>query len=133
MLTLANATGRITKQHADKWRGWVSQIFQGGMNRQIVIVSAFQPVTDTVQAGQITVAAQHYNLLTSSQDKLTMPSIAAFCRYFLIYLKECTSHGYDSVLVGDFIEVLGSDPDGPVKIMNKLSLIDLMSAKHSQT
>ncbi|KAI2495319.1 hypothetical protein MHU86_19218 [Fragilaria crotonensis] len=132
LLTLANATGRIIKQHSDKWGRWVSQVFQGGLNRQIVIVSAYQPVTDKVQAGQITVAAQHYNLLTSSQDKLTSPR-AAFCRDLLLYLKECASHGYQIVLVGDFNEVLGSEPDGLVKIMNALSLIDLMSGKHSQT
>jgi hypothetical protein len=57
MLTLAQTSGRITSDYTDKWGRWVSQTMQGGTNRKITIVSAYQVVTDVVHPGQITVAA----------------------------------------------------------------------------
>jgi hypothetical protein len=130
MLTLAHASGRITSHYTDKWGRWVSQTMQGGTNRKITIVSAYQVVTDVVHPGQITVAAQQHTLLIQTKDALHSPR-AAFRRDLIKYLKDCKQQGSEIILVGDFNEVIGSDPDGLVKIMNEASLINVMNAKHA--
>ena len=130
ILTIANATGRIAHQSSDKWGRWVSQTFQGGGGRRVTIISVYQVVSDVVHPGQITVAAQQHTLLLQTQDKLKSPR-AAFRRDLTGYLKECITQGSEIVLAGDFNEVIGSDPDGLVKIMQEANLVDAMTSKHA--
>ena len=131
ILTIANATGRIAHQSSDKWGRWVSQTFQGGGGRRVTIISVYQVVSDVVHPGQITVAAQQHTLLLQTQDKLKSPR-AAFRRDLTGYLKECITQGSEIVLAGDFNEVIGSDPDGLVKIMQEANLVDAMTSKHAR-
>ncbi|KAI2503122.1 hypothetical protein MHU86_11313 [Fragilaria crotonensis] len=132
ILTMANATGRIEHQTSDRWGRWVSQTFRGGSNKKITIVSAYQVVSDVVHPGQITVAAQQHTLLLQTQDILHSPR-AAFRRDLLLYLKTCISQGSDIVLTGDFNEVIGSDPDGLIRIMHEAQLVDVMNSRHEQS
>ena len=129
MITTGALTSRIKKQVRDKWGRWVCQEFQGKDTKQLVIMSAYQPIDKGSHTGKITVAAQHLSLLIQSQDECTKPR-EAFRRDLLLCVKEYQHAGFNILMTGDFNEVLGSDFDGMSKIANEAGLIDLM-AKHN--
>ena len=132
VLTVESLTGRICKQIRDKWGRWSGQEYlcQGG--KKLVVLSAYQPIVKGGCTGKITVAAQHLSLLLASQDKTTNPRVA-FRRDLISCLQAYHKQKYKILLVGDFNEVLGSDPDGISKIADSFNLVDLMASRHSST
>ena len=98
----------------------------------MVIVTAYQPVDKTDQAGKITVAAQHRSLLASQQDTLTNPR-TAFRRDLTRYLTTLYERNAMLLILGDFNEELGSDPDGISSIADTFGLLDVMATRHSST
>ena len=75
-------------------------------------------------------ASEQQSLLFQNQDATTNPR-TAFRRDLLEYLKTQLDKGHEILLVGDFNEPFGSDPDGMEKIAAEIQLIDLMSVRHS--
>ena len=130
LMTVGSLTGRVCKQVRDKWGRWTCQEFQGQAQRRLIIISAYQPIFKSSQVGKITVAAQHISLLMRTQDQVHNPRVA-FRRDLTACLKDYHSQGFDILLVGDFNEALGSDPDGMSKIAGDFDLVDLMSGRHS--
>lgn len=132
-LSVGAITGRVIKQVRDKWGRWVSQELQGCAERKLAIISAYQPVLNKSKTpGNITVVAQQKSLLLRGQDETVNPR-TAFRRDLSECLKKYQTDKVEVLLVGDFNEVLGSDPDGMVKISGEYNLIDLMSSRHSST
>jgi exonuclease III len=130
MISQGDITGRIIHQESDKWGRWVSQTFRGQAERSITIISAYQVVGKPTIPGCITAASQQQSLLLQSQDVTSNPR-TAFRRDLLQFLKSSIAKGRDILLVGDFNEPFGSDPDGMEKIAAELQLVDLMSSRHS--
>jgi NaMN:DMB phosphoribosyltransferase len=89
----------------------VSQTFQGAAGRRITIDSAYQVVSDVVVRGTTTAAAQQQSLLIQRNDAIQAPG-KAFRRDLAGYLQECKSAGDEIMLLGDFNEVMGEDPEG---------------------
>ena len=129
MVAAGNVTGRIQSQQSDSLGRWVSQTFQGASGRRITIVSAYQVVSDVVVPGTTTAAAQQQSLLIQRNDPIQAPR-KAFRRDLARYLQECKSAGDEIMLLGDFNEVMGDDPDGMTFIAHKLELFDMMSSRH---
>ena len=130
ILTVDSLTGRVVKQDRDKWGRWVIQEFIGRGNRRLVLFSVYQPVDKTSQPGRVTVAAQQVSLLCLSQDPVKNPR-RAFCRDLFKALKEYADDGASLLVLGDFNEKLGTDPDGITQIAGELELVDLMRSRHS--
>lgn len=130
VMTVGSLTGRLCKQERDKWGRWSSQIFQGHEGRKIAIISAYQPIVKGGTAGKITVAAQHLSLLMQSEDNTTNPRVA-FRRDLSKWLTDYQQQGYEILLIGDFNEPLGTDPDGMSKIAGDHRLMDVMARRHS--
>ena len=129
MLTVGNATGRIKSQDQDKWGRWVSQTLQGSAGRQVTIVSAYQPVTDTSKPGTVTVATQQHTLLVQQRDSILSPR-EAFCRDLRAFLVQRREMGDELILVGDFNEEIGSEPSGMLSILHDLQMENLMYTRH---
>ena len=129
MITAGALTSRVKKQVRDKWGRWVCQEFKGKDTKQLVIMSAYQPIDKGAHIGKISVAAQHVSLLLQSQDDCNKPR-DAFRRDLSVCIKEYQKNGFDILLTGDFNEVFGSESDGMSKIANETGLIDMM-AKHN--
>jgi hypothetical protein len=87
-------------------------------------------VDKAVSPGTITVAAQQASLLRLTQDSILNPR-TAFRRDLLKVLLAYASAGKSLLVVGDFNETLGADPDGMSKIAGQLGLIDLIASRHS--
>ena len=68
VFTTGSITGRVRKQHRDKWGRWVSQEFSGRNSSTIIVISAYQPVEKTGKEGTNSVASQHRSLLLQSGD-----------------------------------------------------------------
>ncbi|KAI2495021.1 hypothetical protein MHU86_19496 [Fragilaria crotonensis] len=130
VMTVGSLTGRLCKQDRDKWGRWSSQVFQGRAGRKVAIISAYQPIVKGGIAGKITVAAQHVSLLLQSEDKISNPRVA-FRRDLSKWLKEYQDDGCEILLIGDFNETLGTDPDGMSKIASDHHLLDIMASRHS--
>jgi exonuclease III len=130
VMTVGSLTGRLCKQDRDKWGRWSSRVFQGRAGRKVAIISAYQPIVKGGIAGKITVAAQHVSLLLKSEDKITNPRVA-FRRDLSKWLKEYQDDGCEILLIGDFNEALGTDPDGMSKIASDHHLLDIMASRHS--
>ena len=94
-----------------------------------MIISAYQPVDKRSQEGTNSVASQHRSLLLQSSDPTNNPRIA-FRRDLLAQLQVYWKDGIEFLLVGDFNEDYGADPDGISCIASTLSLTHLMSYKH---
>lgn len=130
-VTVNNGTSRIVNQSKDKWGRWVLQTFQGKEGRRVTIVTAYQVVTDVTPTGSITAATQQRSLLIQAQDRIQQPR-AAFRHDLLQCLTELRESGDEILLIGDFNEQLGSDPDGMSRIVCSLSLVDALREYHSQ-
>lgn len=130
IMTVGSLMGRVVKQSRDKWGRWVIQEFTGRGDRRVVIFSVYQPIDKSSQQGKITVAAQQTSLLCLAQDTVTNPR-TAFRRDLLAALRSYNQEGTLLIVVGDFNEHLGTDPEGMVKIAGTLGLIDLMASRHS--
>jgi exonuclease III len=132
IISTGDITGRIKHQESDKWGRWVSQTFQGKAHISITVISAYQVVGKPTVQGSITAASQQQSLLLQNQDDTANPRIA-FRRDLMLYLKSQIDRGHEILLIGDFNEPFGSDPDGMEKIAAEIQLIDLMSMRHSST
>jgi hypothetical protein len=120
----------VTKQVRDKWGRWVCQEFQGRADRKVVIISAYQPVVNTsTLPGKITVIAQQKSLLIKENAAAIHPR-TAFRNDLSTCLKQYQSKEVAILLVGDFNEALGTDPDGMTQIAGKYGLIDLTGSRH---
>lgn len=130
ILTVDSLMSRVVRQNRDPWGRWVVQEFSGKRARQIAVFSVYQPVDKTVSPGTITVAAQQASLLRLAQDPVLNPR-TAFRRDLLKALQSYAEAGMLLLVVGDFNETFGADPDGMSKIAGQLGLIDLMACRHS--
>ena len=130
IVTVGSLTGRVVKQKRDKWGRWVIQEFTGQGHRRVVLFSVYQPVQKQTTSGTITVAAQQESLLRLTQDPIKTPR-KAFRRDLSEALRSYTSEQTLILIVGDFNEQLGLDPDGMTKIASDFGLIDLMAQRHS--
>ncbi|KAI2490979.1 hypothetical protein MHU86_23581 [Fragilaria crotonensis] len=130
ILTVDSLMGRVVRQTRDLWGRWVVQEFKGKGTRQIAVFSVYQPVDKTVKPGTITVAAQQASLLRLAQDSVLNPR-TAFRRDLLRALQEYLSAGTLLLVVGDFNESFGADPDGMSKIAGQLGLLDIIASRHS--
>ena len=130
MLTIGNTTGRIKSQDQDKWGRWVSQTLQGSADRQVTIVSVYQPVTDKFKPGTVTVATQQHTLLVQQQDQVTSPR-EAFCRDLRAYLLQRRDLGDELILVGDFNEEVGYESSHLLAMLRELQMDNMMSSHHS--
>jgi exonuclease III len=129
MVSTGSVTGRIRKQHRDKWGRWVAQEFSGRNSSTVMIISAYQPVNKRNKEGTNSVASQHRSLLLQTGDQTDDPR-TAFRRDLLQQLQQYRQEGIEFLLVGDFNEAYGTDPDGISSIAGVLGLIHLMSHRH---
>jgi exonuclease III len=109
----------------------VSHTYRGKEQVQITIISVYQVVSDILQIGASTAAAQQRRLLIGSNDPLCAPRMA-FKRDLMKFAKECLIAGQEVMIVGDFNEVLGAEIDGMSKIAAELSLFDVMKYRHHE-
>ena len=128
MFSTGNITGRLEGQQADHMGRWVTQTMKGQQGKQLTIISAYQPVTDSKHTGQMTVTAQQRNVLIRSQDPVTEPR-KAFKRDLRKLLKQLTDQGDEILLVGDFNETIDEQFNGLCKILADFQLVDLMRGR----
>jgi exonuclease III len=130
IVSAGDVTGRIKHQEQDKWGRWVSQTLQGKGGKFVTIISAYQVVSTAIVPGSITAASQRQSLLLNAQD-ITLNPRTAFRRDLSQYIRQCTDKGHELLLLGDFNENFGNEPDGMPKIATEFQLIDLMASRHS--
>ena len=68
ILSVGNITSRRSERFRDKWDRWTSQTFRGRAGQSLMVISAYQVVTDTPARGTTTVAAQQVSLLIQMQE-----------------------------------------------------------------
>ena len=129
ILTTGSITGRVRKYHRDKWGRWVGQQFSGKHSSTVMIISAYQPVDKRTKEGTNSVASQHRSLLLQAGDTIDNP-IVVFRRDLLQQLQAYHQEGIEFLLVGDFNESYGSDPDGMSSIAGTLGLTNILSHQH---
>ncbi len=130
-LAVGSLTGRIIKQIRDKWGRLVCQEFRGCGERKVVIISAYQPVLNNSKTtDKITIVTQQKSLLLQENDETSHPR-TAFRRDLSACLASNKRKAVEILLVSNFNEVLGTDPDGMTKITSDHGLIDLMASRHS--
>ncbi|KAI2512752.1 hypothetical protein MHU86_1540 [Fragilaria crotonensis] len=130
IVSAGDVTGKIQHQEKDKWGRWVSQTLQGRNGLHVTVISAYQVVGTAIVTGSITAASQQKSLLMSAQDTILNPR-TAFRRDLSSYIQKYREKGHEILLVGDFNEPFGHDPDGMPKLAADFQLIDLMAARHS--
>ena len=131
-MSTGSITGRVRKQHRDKWGRWVAQEFSGQQSSSVMVISAYQPVDKRSKEGTNSVASQHRSLLLQAGDSTKDPR-TAFQRDLLQQLQTYRQAGAEILLVGDFNEAFGSEPDGISSMTGNLGLIHLMSHHHPNT
>jgi hypothetical protein len=130
LVTVGNISGRILHQKSDKWGRWVSQEFSGKDGARVVVISAYQPVAKHGQEGNLTVAAQQKSLLLQTQDTTDNPR-TAFRRDLFYLLDTYQQAGVEILLMGDFNEQFGMDPEGLGRMATDLSLGNSMACRHA--
>ncbi|KAI2498326.1 hypothetical protein MHU86_16196 [Fragilaria crotonensis] len=126
---MGHASGQVRTTYQDQWGRWVSHKLQGREGRVITIISAYQVVTDSPGKGLTTSASQQRSLLIQAQDNITAPR-AAFRRDLCSCLQQCRENNEEILLLGDFNESIGMDPDAMQKILDDNNLADIMKRKH---
>ena len=130
MVTAGNISGRLIQEDKDQWGRWVSHTYQGRGNLKITMFSAYQVVGKEIKPGTITSASQQHSLLLQQNDTVRNPR-DAFRRDLTKAIQAIQENNHEVLLLGDFNEVFGSDPDGMTKLAVTCKLIDLMSFRHS--
>jgi exonuclease III len=130
VMAVGSITGRVIKQERDKWGRWTSQIFQGQGGRSLAVISVYQPVAKSGKVGRITVTAQQESLLLQSNDTVHNPRVA-FRRDLSTWIADYRTKDIDILVVGDFNEPLGAEPEGISQIASEYQLMDVMSSRHS--
>ena len=130
IVSAGDITGRIKHQESDKWGRWVSQTLQGKDSKFVTIISAYQVVSTAIVPGSITAASQQQSLLLETQDSTLSPR-TAFRRDLSMYIRQCIDKSHELLLLGDFNEPFGNDPDGMSKLATEFQLLDLMASRHS--
>jgi hypothetical protein len=131
-ITVGSLTGRVNTQVRDKWGRWVCQEYQGRATRKVVVISAYQPVQNSSTTGNITVAAQQQSLILREGKTPSNPR-AIFRKDLSLCIKQYYANEVAILLVGDFNETLGSDPDGMIQLVSDFGLVDLMASRHPNT
>jgi hypothetical protein len=109
----------------------VSHTYQGQGTTKLTIFSAYQVVAKDITPGSTTTAAQQHSLLLQQQDTVVNPR-TAFRRDLTLAIQAVqVVMNHEVLLLGDFNEVFGSDPDGMTKLAVACNLLDLMSIRHS--
>jgi exonuclease III len=129
-ITVNNLTGRVVEQTSDKWGRWVAQTYQGPNGKRLIVFNAYQVVQKPIQPGKITVASQQHSLLIQAADPTTNPR-TAFRRDLTKEIQNCREKGFAIILLGDFNEAFGSDPEGMVKIAMDSDLVNVMETRNS--
>ena len=132
ILSTGSITGRVRKQHRDRWGRWVAQEFSGQQSETVMVISAYQPVDKRSREGTNSVASQQRSLLLQAGDPTNDPR-TAFRRDLLQQLQTYRQAGIEILLVGDFNEAYGTDPDGISSLTGSLGLTHLMSYHHPST
>ena len=130
MMVIGHSTGRISSTAQDHMGQWESFTFRGQGPRRLSIISVYQVVTDSPQAGSTTAASQQQSILIRQQDPIRSPR-RAFERDLWKFVAELRSQGNEILMVGDFNEVFGSDVDGISKLAADFDLVNLMRVRHS--
>lgn len=134
-MATGSITGRVQSSGTDPWGRWSYLIMIGHNNRMVTIISAYQPVEasqdcrGSTARGTYTVSAQHQCLLLQSQDPLDNPR-TAFRRDLRHFLTNQEKLGADLILLGDFNERMGDDPNGMSSINAEFRLVDIMANRH---
>ena len=129
MIATGNVTGRIRKQHRDKWGRWVIQEYSGKNSGTVMIISAYQPVDKRNKEGNTSVASQHRSLLLQSSDPIDDPRLA-FQRDLTAQLQDYIKEGFECILVGDFNEDFCAEMDGIGSMATSLGLVNLLACRH---
>jgi hypothetical protein len=88
-------------------------------------------VTDNPHIGLTTATSQQHSLLIQSNSNLS--PWEAFKRDLRSFLHDCiVQDGSEVLLVGDFNEPFGSEPDGISQLASEFHLVNLMHARHPQ-
>jgi hypothetical protein len=112
----------VVDQKSDKWGRWVTQTFQGRNGKRLIVINAYQVVNKTILPGKITVASQQQSLLIQESASTTNPR-TAFRRDLSTLIQNYCEKEYKILLLGDFNEAFGSDPEGMAKIAIDQGLI----------
>lgn len=110
----------------------MNHTYQGQGTTKLTIFSAYQVVAKAITPGSTTTAAQQHSLLLQQNDAVLNPR-TAFRRDLIIAIQTLQALHHKILLLGDFNEVFGSDPDGMTKVSATCHLLDLMSIRHSTT
>jgi hypothetical protein len=94
--------------------------------------SAYQVVAKDTTPGSTTTTAQQHSLLLQQNDVVASPR-TAFRRDLSLAIQVVQAMHHAILLLGDFNEVFGSDPEGMTKLAVTCKLLDLMSIRHSST
>lgn len=130
MISSGNITSRIIDTYQDKWGRWVYQTLQGKHATKIRIYSVYQVVDSVIKPGTITIAAQQQSLLMQTKDNDLNPR-SAFRRDLTIDIEESIATGHEVLILGDFNEVFGVDPEGMIKLATQCGLKDIFADRNS--
>ena len=132
MVTAGDLSGRLLQTDHNKWGRWVSHTYQGRGSNKLTILSAYQVVAKDITPGSTSTAAQQHSLLLQQQDYVLNPR-TAFRRNLTLAIQAAQALNHEILLLGNFNEAFGSDPDGMTKLAVTCDLLDLMSLRHSTT
>ena len=120
-ITVNNLKGRVVEQTSDKWGRWVAHSYQGRNGKRLIFFNAYQGVQKPLQPGKITVvASQQQSPLIQAADPTTIPHNGR-------------EKGFAIILLGDFNEAFGSDPEGMVTIAMDNDLMNVMEIQNSNS
>jgi exonuclease III len=132
VLSTDSITGRIHSAGTDKWGRWTHHSLLGHNGRKLIVISAYQPIAMTHEnRGSYTVAAQQRCLLLQSNDPIDNPR-RAFRRDLKVFISTQLERQSetDILLLGDFNERLGEDPNGLSNITAHFQLVDILTTRH---
>ena len=131
MITTGNITGRTFTQEQDKWGRWVITQLQGRRQSKLAIVTVYQVVAKHGFSGATSTARQQQVLLAKADDGIKDPRLA-FKRDLQKELQAYLNKGFELLVLGDFNEQFGDEPDGMDAMAQEIGLLHLMRSLHRQ-
>ena len=126
-----NLVGRAKRHFSDKFGRWIRVDLLGRDGRTISIICAYQ-VVQFHQAGDKTAFSQQLRLLRLEGIDQPCPR-QQFIRDLTSLVESLTKQNHDIILMGDFNEVIGEDPNEMARVMKQGKLTDAYCHKHGLT
>ena len=130
MMSQGSVIARLTSSGADDLGRWGYHTFSGQHNQPVSIIAAYQVCRKSSRKKGTSTASAQQECMLRQRGNVDLDARRAFRRDLKDFMQPLQTANHELILVGDFNEVLGSEPSGISSICSEFKLLDVFEYHH---